>query len=588
MITLSARVAGGNAFVGTHFKVTQNINMNVVAGNEEMLLAGTGLGRNTGTVGQAPAAGTNNFQQIGYRGRQFRGNFDGDNKTISNLRINRTATSGDLHETLALVGLLGDGGVVRNVILENVDISGMYRYNAGVVGIASGASVVDNCKVNTGSIRAPLSSGGIVGIADGTAVVRNCETGTGLTINVWGDRVGGIVGHNSTASAAIDNCVNNAAIVIHGNYSNIGGVVGLNNGIIRNNTTNRGNITTVGTIVAGTASGGYIGGIVGQATTPITSVANHGNITVTGTGIYVGGVAGYTAGAATLTTATNHGVVNAPQKNYVGGVTGVNVGPVTGGLNKGAITGQQFVGGVSGYASAASAVVTRSENRANVTGLTEVGGVIGRIQANATFSYLGSARGVTITGLTGGNSLGGIVGRFGGGMQATLQQSYSFSNVVATGTHVGTGGIIGTINGSSAGTSQRPKVYNTFHALGNVHGVTRVGGAVGQGDYPFSDWQRVAAFSPNISGSGGRFYGGNLTAGTIYYANPLYLNSVVNGTITGNTASNGYAPVPATPSTWNTLALWQTNLGLVAGQWVMSTETGLAGFPVPINMPEQK
>ena len=116
----------------------------------------------------------------------FSGTFDGNNKTISNLTINRTASYGGLFNT--------NTGRIKNLGLVNVDITnystGSQCYVGGIAGTSSGSgSQISNCYV-TGTITDTRNMSG---------------TATGI------DYTGGIVG--SLSGGSIIGCYNAANIL---------------------------------------------------------------------------------------------------------------------------------------------------------------------------------------------------------------------------------------------------------------------------------------------------------------------------------------------------------------------------------------
>ena len=137
----------------------------------------------------------------------FTGTFDGDMHTISSLG----------HALFNTV----NGGTVKNVMLDNVSISGGTNVGA-ICNDATGASRIYNCGVlATGStvttdedgytkitscsstISGSNYVGGLVGLLDGSSRVINCFSYANVS---GGAEVGGIVGHNNVATtAAADN-----------------------------------------------------------------------------------------------------------------------------------------------------------------------------------------------------------------------------------------------------------------------------------------------------------------------------------------------------------------------------------------------
>lgn len=131
----------------------------------------------------------------------FRGTFDGNGKTISNLKVVATDKSP--------VGLFAKSrGLIKNVTVENVDIVGHYKAGA-IVGDGL-CSHVENCHVDGGSIViTPLNeddgnhAGGIVGYlsAETTASVKDCSV-KNLTVSAYRD-VAGLVGTVTGSKAAV-------------------------------------------------------------------------------------------------------------------------------------------------------------------------------------------------------------------------------------------------------------------------------------------------------------------------------------------------------------------------------------------------
>ncbi len=114
----------------------------------------------------------------------FTGIFDGNGKTISGLGH-------------ALFNSI-NGGTVKNVMLENVDID--TDGNSGAIANeATGDSRIYNVGVLSGTVDGDDNVGGIVGFLDGSSRVINCFSYATIE---GGTDVGGIVGNNNVASTA--------------------------------------------------------------------------------------------------------------------------------------------------------------------------------------------------------------------------------------------------------------------------------------------------------------------------------------------------------------------------------------------------
>lgn len=171
-------------------------------------------------------ASVENWQPIGNAPeKKFAGTFDGQNHTISGLKI----TGGSY---VGLFGYLG-AATVQNVALVGANVSGVKRVGA-LVGQIAGDATIKNCSLDATSSVAGSDSntGGLIGEASGSIVVTlenltnkapvtNTENGT--------SRAAGILCQaTSGASVTLKNCVNNGTITTNGGYA--GGIVSAKQG----------------------------------------------------------------------------------------------------------------------------------------------------------------------------------------------------------------------------------------------------------------------------------------------------------------------------------------------------------------------
>ena len=218
---------------------------------------------------------------------QYTGTFNGGGHTITGL----TMTGSD--EYAGLFGYIGSGGTVKNVKLENVQITSDNQYAnvGGVAGYSRGN--IENCSVS-GSVSGNRNS-------DGT---DNC--------------VGGVVGQQFDGS--ITGC--SSSTIVEG-MGGVGGVAGKT----ANATLTACYATEDVTVERTPTNNTYAGGVVGSnfSSTLIACYAT-GSVTGTGTGtgpIYVGGVTG-SNDSGTLTACYHAtGTVSGPV-SATGGVTGRN------------------------------------------------------------------------------------------------------------------------------------------------------------------------------------------------------------------------------------------------------------------------
>lgn len=213
-----------------------------------------------------------NWESLGEFGMPFRGTFDGNNHTISNINI--------LAQARSYIGFFG------------------YTYNA----------TIKNLNVTNISVNGREFVGGLVGYQDGGTVERSFVEGEVIGLS---NDVGGLVGYQTGTinQSSVSLSVNGT-----GNY--VGGLVGYQTGIIRQS------------MASGTVNGssGYVGGLVGyQFDGEIKQ--SYSLSSVSGTNDFVGGLVGEKR-AGTIQESYSNG--NVKGSGRVGGLVGSqNSGTVT-------------------------------------------------------------------------------------------------------------------------------------------------------------------------------------------------------------------------------------------------------------------
>ena len=145
---------------------------------------------------------------------------------------------------------------------------------------------------------------------------------------------------------------------------------------------------------------------------------------------------------------------------YVGGVCGLNDGPVTNCYNTGSVTGSYYVGGVCGQN---YGPVTNCYNTGNVTGTVDyVGGVCGRNDGTVTNCYNTGS-------VTGSNDVGGVCGY----NERTVTNCHNAGSVTSTGHYVG--GVCGDSNAFD-------NVTNCYYLTGTAAGGINGNDAAGQAE----------------------------------------------------------------------------------------------------------
>ena len=151
---------------------------------------------NDDTVTAADAAywnGGSGWDPIGSSGAPFATTFDGAGHAISNLFINRGST-----DYLGLFRVVGDGGRIRNLGLERVNITGR-DFIGAVAGEMSAFSGVEAVYV-TGAVSGRDLIGGLIGEHHPNASLRNSYSAARVTGSSY---VGGLLGYVPSSNATV-------------------------------------------------------------------------------------------------------------------------------------------------------------------------------------------------------------------------------------------------------------------------------------------------------------------------------------------------------------------------------------------------
>lgn len=392
----------------------------------------------------------------------FTGKFEGNGHTIRNLMINKPTIYS---------GLFGrvNGGIIRNVNLVNINVSGT-QYVGGLIAYNENSGSVYGCSV-TGTVAGSADSiGGLIGFN------LNCNISSSyseVTVTGMSNYIGGLIGSNNAGSIDNSYSVCNVSATAASTNS-IGGLIGYNTGNI-NGCYSRGSVTaTLPTINS-------VGGLIGSSLN--SNISNSfSEVNISGSGNNIGGFIGFLANniGATITLDYCHATGSVTGGNYTGGLIGYNRNVITGTINlqnncysTGSVTGTSYTGGLVGWNSNET-TGTISINYCyssvaigNVSGTTCVGGLIGYntkgIISHCYSSNYVSGTGLNIGGLVGYNDNGG-----GGTVYAIIEYSFVTGNVLSTSSNVG--GLVG---------NNYFGFISCCSSIGQVEGVTSVGGLVG-------------------------------------------------------------------------------------------------------------
>ena len=324
----------------------------------------------------------------------FRGIFDGQGHSISNLNINVEGYQ-ELNE-YGLFGLIDVDAVLKNFTILSGEVNGSAKVG-GAVGWLWSASVEN--VINYANINGSSYVGGIVGNYHSWEgnFVRECQnygtiTGTNYTAGI----VGG--GDDSSGMQNIVDCVN------------------------------------YGTIKGASFTGGIVGNIV---KVKMSGCVNYGSISGQDR---VGGIAGRVNNNSVVSELVNYGDVTG--WTHVAGILGgaAYADSATSCFNLGNIKGESHIGGVIGYVYD-GITLTNSANFGNITGTnTEVGGLIGLVESSSAGAVIrnnGSEGSLVGTGAT---NVGTLIGRITG--SNVVENNYA-NMTTTSNTFIGAGSVNG-------------------------------------------------------------------------------------------------------------------------------------------------
>ncbi len=316
-----------------------------------------------GTIGSGgDSAG---FMSLGNNDNKFTGDFDGNNKTITNLYINQSTNS--------YQGLIGyaDGSEIKDIGMIAVNIKG-YSYVGGLIGYANASTVTNS--YTTGGIYTSVNNnsniGGLIGRAYSSTTIDYCSSS--VIISAGGTNSagssGGLVGYLGTSSINHSYATGNVA----GKNSGLGGLVGQSyNGTISNS-------YATGNII-GSSSAAYGGGLVGISNNLVIDTCYAtGNVSVGSTRNYAGGFAGKLSGGS-ITNSYSTG--NATAKDYVGGFIGYqSSGDAVNSYSTGTVSGNSgwYIGSFAGMFSGGTITNSYAYWSVAPSGGTYAGGLVGK------------------------------------------------------------------------------------------------------------------------------------------------------------------------------------------------------------------
>lgn len=395
--------------------------------------------------------------------------------------------------------ILNPGGTIAATLINNGNVSGVNATNVGgIFGQILGSSFSDTASVtNTGTVIGDQYVGGIVGDMEGGTFTGPITVGDlagnlVLTLSNGKTGLGGFAGR-MTGGSNID--VGNITLNLNATPANtfntsgstgVGGVVGFVDGL-GTNTYLTGTFTSSPLIINGGNSD--VGAIIGE----MNGVSGFGNFgtqlintaNLTTDSLQAGGVAGLITGSYSAGALINAGVIQGSTGD-TGGVAGqATISSFNILVNAGNVSGTGPTGGIFGEISSSALSGFTATQNANITGVNNVGGLIGQSDGNmsynsgASLSYTADTNTYTVSGT--GNNVGGLIGYLSdSGLSfdpGSLSTSVTSGGVINISGFFSAGGLIGLLDAVGTISSSNP---GSMSNVANVSGVWYEGGAFGQ------------------------------------------------------------------------------------------------------------
>ncbi|MDR0789809.1 MAG: T9SS type A sorting domain-containing protein [Bacteroidales bacterium] len=293
------RLSTSNSCLSVYFQVMNDIDMSVTTGTDSRGYAFDRTGRNTNFI---PIGGRDaSLNTIDALAGSFRGNFNGGNFTIKNLKI-----TGNISFT-GLFGCAGTGAVLSNIRFDSCQVSGNGKVGTLYGRNRDSAITISNCHVSNSTVTTTGAYTGIFAGEDMKGTATNCSVTSSSIVNtgVDGNGVycaafcGDLEGSGTVSLCFVRDC----SVTGSGNY--LGGFAGDLDGINVYNCYVT-NTTVNSTSATANYSGGFFGGFFRTAT-----IKNcYSTAVVTRVSGATSTVGGFNGGGAVAGTATNCYYIN--------------------------------------------------------------------------------------------------------------------------------------------------------------------------------------------------------------------------------------------------------------------------------------
>ena len=317
LANLATQVRSGNNYEGKYFVLDANLNLN---------------GLPWKTIGDWDGEDCHSFN----------GYFDGNNNTITGMKINEPNACAGLF-SVTKEAQIRDLTVLNPIIIRDSNPNDYGSY--GVIVGEVYDSEFEGIHVINPEIKGGWWIGGLFGYCERVSITRCAVTGGSITATNW--KVGGIAA--GAYDATIKDCsVDEITIFTSatGFANDIGGIIGY------------------------LANNGYEKSVVKNC-------SFDGSVTASDN--YAGGIVGHTAGVVEVANCTTKGTVTG--SSYVGGILGADDGTTTiaDSISSAETSGINHIGGIVGYATA-NTTIENNTSTGKVTGELNVGQIVGSIE----------------------------------------------------------------------------------------------------------------------------------------------------------------------------------------------------------------
>ena len=385
-----------------------------------------------------PIANDTSASNVNY----YKGTFDGQNHTISGMKVDITGVSGYVY-----AGLFGKTQTMTianiGIVNSSVNVSGSesYTYAGGLIGYQN--HVLNNCYADV-EVTVSCSSGysyagGLIGyhyanVTNSYATGNVTATTTGSS-NIYVGGLAGYKGGGSLTSSYATGAVNTTG----SRFVDAGGLIGYNSSGTMTDCYATGAVNATAT----DSNNLYAGGLIGYQNSSVQKSYATGNVTAqqTGTGYaYVGGLSGYINSNSIIecyATGNVTGNNNNGKASYVGGLLGIQIsgtsitksyatGNVTAGADSNS-NGYKYAGGLVGQmtssiinnAYATGTVIAKNSDSSN----KYAGGLVGEQFGSSSIISNTYAIGDVVVSGSGGKRVGKLVG-YQNGSATTVNNSY--------------------------------------------------------------------------------------------------------------------------------------------------------------------